>query len=71
MTNNHPPALTIELKGTDGQIWGTIVASSKEFATGSVGFYANGKIVNPKSGKPYQVGANITLIGSKPKKDKS
>lgn len=66
-----PPALTIEIKGTDGATWGTILAGAKEFATGSVGFYANGKIVNPKSGKTYQVGANIILVGSKAKKGKS
>ena len=46
-------------------MWGTIVASSKEFKTGSVGFYGNGKLINPKSGAKYQVGANIILVGSK------
>lgn len=60
-----PPALIIEFKTTDGESWGTITASGKEFKTGSVGFYANGKVTNPKGGARYQVGANITLIGSK------
>ncbi len=60
-----PATITLELKTPTGEVWGTIVASAKEFKTGSVGFYANGKVTNPKSGARYQVGANITLIGSK------
>ncbi len=64
--NESPASLGLEIKTTDGQLWGTIVAGAKEFRTGSVGFYGNGKIINPQGGKPYQVGANITLIGSKP-----
>jgi len=60
-----PEALTLELRTPDGQVWGTLAAASKEFKTGSVGFYANGKVTNPKSGRVYQVGANIILVGSK------
>lgn len=60
-----PPTLTLEIRGSGGEVWGTIVASAKEFKTGSVGFYGNGKIINPKSGAKYQVGANIILVGSK------
>jgi len=61
-----PSALTMELKSADGKPWGTLVASKKTFQSGSVGFYANGKAVNPESGEKYQIGCNITLIGSKP-----
>jgi len=57
--------LTLEIRGSDGEAWGTIVASAKEFKTGSVGFYGNGKILNPKGGAKYQVGTNIILVGSK------
>lgn len=60
-----PGALIIEFKSTSGEVWGSITADAKEFKTGSVGFYANGKIKNPKNGMPYQVGTNIILIGSK------
>ena len=60
-----PGALSLELRTPDGQVWGTLSAASKEFKTGSVGFYANGKVTNPKSGRVYQVGANIILVGSK------
>lgn len=60
-----PPTLIIEFKTTSGEVWGSISAEGKQFSTGSVGFYASGKVRNPKSGLPYQVGANITLIGSK------
>jgi hypothetical protein len=63
--SDAPGALTLELRTPDGQVWGTLTAGSKEFKTGSVGFYANGKVTNPKSGRVYQVGANIILVGSK------
>lgn len=63
--DSAPATLTLEIKGGDGTVWGTIVASAKEFKTGSVGFYGNGKVLNPKSGAKYQVGANIILVGSK------
>jgi len=39
----------------------------KHFSSGSVGYYAGGKLTNPDSDERYQVGCNITLIGSKPK----
>lgn len=57
-----PPSLTVDLGD-----WGKLVATSKIFSSGSCGFYANGKIANPNNGELYQVGCNITLIGSKPK----
>jgi hypothetical protein len=60
-----PPALIIEFKTPKGEVWATITAEGREFKTGSTGFYANGKIKNPKNGMPYQVGANIILVGSK------
>jgi hypothetical protein len=63
--NDAPPALTIEVKSSSGEVWGTITAGAKEFKTGSVGFYASGKVTNPKNGERYQLGANIILIGSK------
>lgn len=63
--NDAPPTLIIEFKTTSGEVWGSLTAESREFKTGSVGFYANGKVKNPKNGLPYQVGTNIILIGSK------
>jgi hypothetical protein len=60
-----PARITLEIRGEGGEVWGTIEASAKEFKTGSVGFYGNGKVQNPKSGARYQVGTNIILIGSK------
>jgi hypothetical protein len=60
-----PTALILEVKTSDGQVWGTITAGAREFKTGSVGFYAGEKITNPKSGERYQLGVNIILIGSK------
>jgi hypothetical protein len=61
-----PNNLTLELKDADGKSWGTVTATAKQFSSGSVGFYANGKIENPDSHERYQLGANIILIGSKP-----
>lgn len=61
-----PTILIIEVKDPNGRIWGTITATGKQFSSGSVGFYANAKVENPDSHERYQVGANITLIGSKP-----
>lgn len=61
-----PANLILEIKSSDGKVWGTITATSKHFSSGSIGFYANGKVENPESQERYQVGANIILIGSKP-----
>ena len=63
--NDAPPSLTLEIKTSDGKVWGTVVAAAKEFKTGSVGYYAGEKVTNPKSGARYQMGVNIILIGSK------
>jgi len=65
--NDAPPSLTLEIKTSDGKVWGTVIAAAKEFKTGSVGFYAGEKVTNPKSGARYQLGVNIILIGSKAK----
>ena len=63
--NDAPPALIIEFKTSSGEVWGSLTAEGREFKTGSTGFYANGKVKNPKNGMPYQVGTNIILVGSK------
>ena len=60
-----PDTLVLELRTPSGETWGTITAAAKEFKTGSVGFYATGKVSNPKGGASCQVGASIVLIGSK------
>ncbi len=61
-----PKSLIVEIKDSEGKIWGAVTATEKQFSSGSVGFYANGKIENPDSHERYQLGANIILIGSKP-----
>lgn len=63
--SDAPPALIIEFRTSTGEVWGTLNAEAREFKTGSTGYYANGKIKNPKNGFPYQVGTNVILIGSK------
>lgn len=44
-----------------------ILADVKEFSTGSLGWYANGKVAIEVNGKPLQVqiGLNMTIVGSK------
>ena len=45
----------------------TLMADPKEFSTGSFGWYLSGKATLMVDGKPVQVqvGANLTVIGSK------
>lgn len=63
-----PKSLVIEIKDpSTGKVWGMFAAEEKTFSSGSVGFYANGKVVNPVSGKKYQLSMPLTLVGSKPK----
>ena len=65
--DSAPESVILEIRTQTGESWGTLIASSKKFSTGSVGFYASGKVTNPKGGARYQIGGNIILIGSKPK----
>ena len=46
-----------------------MIAEIKEFSTGSYGFYLNGKVTIPIGEKrvPLQIGANFTVVNSKPK----
>jgi len=61
-----PTHLQIEVKDSSGKSWTTIIAHSKEFSTGSIGYYASDKATNPESGERYQCSLSFTLIGSKP-----
>lgn len=63
-----PKFLEVLVKTPDGKEWGTIIAQEKIFSTGSCGYYAGDKVTNPESGERYQIGLNVTLIGSKPDK---
>lgn len=62
---NGAAAVVLEVRTPSGEVWGQIMAPYKEFKTGSLGYYANGKVIDPKTGERYQVGCNIILIGSK------
>jgi hypothetical protein len=44
-----------------------LVAEVKEFSTGSLGWYLNGKTTIEIDGKPVsvQIGLNLTIVGSK------
>ena len=63
-----PKFLEITVKDSEGKVWSTLYAHSKEFSTGSVGFFASEKITNPESAERYQSSLTFTLIGSKPGK---
>ena len=63
-----PRFLQITIKDSDGKEWATTIAQAKDFSTGSVGFYASEKAVNPESGERYQCSLSFTLVGSKPGK---
>jgi hypothetical protein len=45
----------------------TMLADPKEFSTGSLGWYLNGKAVIEVDGAPVsvQIGMNLTIVGSK------
>ena len=63
-----PKFLEITIKDSEGKIWSTLYAHAKDFSTGSVGFFASDKLVNPESAERYQSSMSFTLIGSKPGK---
>jgi hypothetical protein len=53
----------VTLKDGSGRVLGMMVASEKQFKTGSRGFYANGKV--EFDGKRYQTQIQLVEIGSK------
>jgi hypothetical protein len=63
---NAPKFLELTIKDSDGKVWSTIFAHGKDFSTGSVGYFASDKVVNPESAERYQCSLSFTLIGSKP-----
>jgi hypothetical protein len=63
-----PASLQVVVLDNEGREWGRIYATQKEFSTGSVGFYASNKVVNPANPEArYQAGLTFTLVGSKGK----
>lgn len=60
-----PDTLTITIQDAGGNILGVFNAPLRGFSSGSVGFYASGKVSNPRSGAKYQAGINIVQVGSK------
>ena len=64
--NSAPASLVLNVVDSNGKVWGSIVASGKQFSTGSTGFYGNAKLHNPDNpAAKYQAGITLTLIGSK------
>jgi len=66
---NGAKAVAVTIAGTQ------MLADPKEFSTGSLGWYLNGKAVIDVDGVPVtvQIGMNLTVVGSKelPKDDAS
>ena len=64
--NKAPASLQIVIIDNEGKEWGRMYATSKDFSTGSVGYYASGKVANPANPEArYQAGLTFTLVGSK------
>jgi len=62
-----PGHLVVSIKDEQGKEWGSYIAVQKDFSTGSVGFNISEKVTNPDNPQAkYQLGLNLTLIGSKP-----
>jgi hypothetical protein len=62
-----PDQLYAHFVDADGNLWGVFQVETRTFSTGSVGYYANGKLKNPlNQDAKYQVGITATLCGSKP-----
>jgi len=57
----HAQALTVTINNVP------MLAEAREFATGSLGWYLNGKTVVEIDGKhvSVQIGLNLTVVGSK------
>jgi hypothetical protein len=57
----HAKPVTITVAGVP------LVAEVKEFSTGSLGWYLNGKTTIEIGGQPVsvQIGLNLTIVGSK------
>ena len=61
-----PGTLQAVIMDGEGREWGKMYLSGKTFSTGSVGFYASGKVANPANPDArYQTSLMFTLIGSK------
>ena len=56
-------SLVISIRTSDGKVVGEMLASEKQFKTGSRGFYANSKL--ELEGKRYQAQVQLVEIGSK------
>lgn len=63
-----PAELLFEIKdAATGQLWGSVRLKPKDFATGSRGYYASTKLVNPENAEArYQCNLQMILVGSKP-----
>jgi hypothetical protein len=64
--DKSPKYLTVVIKDEQGRQLKEILMAAKEFSTGSVGYYASDKLINPDNPEAqYQLGLSATLIGSK------
>jgi hypothetical protein len=73
MSEVKPEAIAIKIQVkfiVDGQEVGTLVLSPKKFSTGSVGYFASGRVsLGDDAEKGYQAQVQLVKIGSKEKKD--
>ncbi|MFN3704687.1 MAG: hypothetical protein ACK4WM_01655 [Thermoflexales bacterium] len=68
---NGPTIVKVKFYVNDREV-GTLLLSPKEFSTGSVGYFANGKIsLGDDAQKGYQAQVQLVKIGSKAPKQTS
>ena len=64
--NKAFPFLGVVIADDKTNVIKNIIVPPKAFSTGSVGYYASDKLVNPNNPEArYQVSITVTLIGSK------
>jgi hypothetical protein len=57
--------LVAEIRDGSGKVLGTLVLDSKDFKTGSKGYFGQGKIPGPVDEERLQVQVQAVIIGSK------
>ena len=66
MTDTNDSSIKIVTATLSGALAGALVAAPKTFSTGSDGYYATGKVVDPATGATYQASMTLVRVGSKP-----
>ena len=63
--------LIAEIRDTQGNVLGTVPLSTKDFKTGSKGYWGQAKLAGPTEGQRLQVQVQAVIIGSKEAAEKA